>query len=208
MILDFARRVALFTPPACATHTLHRVLCSPPFAAQCVIGPSCGTPGRFDRHTSVVPAEAETFDRAVAVRHPYARAVSLYLHDCRYRSGFGQPAPSWRDWFGELADGSQSDPFFGWSIPRHFLGAKLPGLLVRVEHLAADLKRLGYALESPLPCDNSSFYGRVARRSAGDQRPAWALWYGADAPTCVPLDQAARVLDEETLLLGYQLPTA
>lgn len=206
MIIDFVRRLCIFTPPACATHTLHELLCAPPYGAQSVFGPSCGSLERLDRHTCLTPVEAEGFHRIVCIRHPYGRAVSLYLHDCRWRSGQGLPCESWRDWFERLAAGKIADRFFAWSIRDHFAGSgKMPARRIRVENLHSDLRGLGYPLpaELRLPVANRSHYTRPV--TAG--QPDWSSWYGPAAdPGCVPLGLAASLLDDETRQLGYELP--
>jgi hypothetical protein len=156
MLIDFERRIVLFTPPKCGTMTLHEVL--PRFGAKAVLGP------QFDsgvgEHTTLLPFDVwnaiESFRLVVATRNPYTRAASLFGHYRRYKP---PPHLAFQDFVEQFV-----------VAPRHlFFNATIAAILepvespldgrrplrvdafVRLEALADDLRRLGYDAGGALP---------------------------------------------------------
>ena len=156
MIFSLQHRLVLFTPPKCASNTIHDLLCQR--SCKCVIGPQLD--GGTDIHTTVLPWEVwnrlDEFTFAVSVRSPYTRAASLYGHYKLY-----WPAPHL--------------PFVGFLerfvlAPRYgFFNATIASMIepiespldgrrpirvtrhVRVEALVEDLIALGFELPRELP---------------------------------------------------------
>lgn len=153
MILLFPPvNVAIMTPPKCATCALHQALCGPPWHGHTVIGPSA--PGLFDRHVNTWPSEAWEMHRAVVVRNPYSRLVSLYLHHVHWQAALGFGGPDFGDFCRLIAEGSH-EPFYGWNLCQ-WLGPGSGETVLRVESLEADLAAIG--IGATVPRMNSGFY--------------------------------------------------
>jgi hypothetical protein len=156
MLVDSERGIVLFTPPKCATMTLHEVL--PRFGAKTVQGPQFD--GGVGEHTTLLTNDVwsaiDRFQFVVATRNPYTRAASLYGH---YRRYWAPPHLAFPDFVEQIV-----------VAPRYlFFNATLASLLepiehpldgrralrvdrfVRLETLAADLRSLGYDVAGDLP---------------------------------------------------------
>ena len=156
MIYSPQRRLVVFTPPKCGTNTLHEVL--PRHGFRIVMGPQFD--GAVGEHTLSLEYDVwrdlASHRFAVAARHPYARTASLYGHYCHYWPPPHAPFP-------EFVASHVIAPKFA------FFNATIASLLhlheypvdgrtpvrftevIRVESLADDLRRLGVAVDEPLP---------------------------------------------------------
>lgn len=87
------QKVVLYTPPKCASTYLHRYCCIPTVGGIHVEGPSFN--GIIDKHTCHLPYNVTQWCddcvKAVVVRDPVDRAVSLYKHTHRYHSPEHRP---------------------------------------------------------------------------------------------------------------------
>jgi len=150
------RRILLFTPPKCGTNTLHAVL--PPLGCRSVYGPQFD--GNVGEHTTVwesdVWRDLDSYKFAVATRHPFARAASLYGH---YRHYWRSPHLGFDDFLEQIVIAPKY-AFFNATISSILHGIEEPidgrrpikvTEIVRLEHLAADLQKLGFAVADPLP---------------------------------------------------------
>lgn len=146
----------ILTPPKCGTNTLHAVL--PAHGARIVYGPQFD--GNVGEHTAVwefdVWSRLASYRFAVAIRHPYTRALSLFGHYLAY-----WPAPhlEFRDFLEQIVVAPRF-PFFNSTISAFLFQVESPfdgrrpvavTEVVRVESMAADLRRLGFPVSEPLP---------------------------------------------------------
>jgi hypothetical protein len=156
MLICPERRLILITPPKCGTNTLHAVL--PPLGCRIVFGPQFD--GNVGEHTTVweydVWRDLDSYRFAVATRHPYARALSLYGHYLHY---WAAPCLGFEDFLEQIVVASKH-AFFNATISSILTRVEDPidgrrpirvTEAVRIEHLAADLKKLGFAVSEPLP---------------------------------------------------------
>ena len=163
MIYSLPRSLVLFTPPKCASNTLHEVLTRQ--SCMSVIGPQFN--GGVDIHTVVLPwdvtARLPDYTFAVSVRHPYTRVASLYGHYCRY---WPSPHLSFIEFLRKLVVAPRF-AFFNMTIAAMLepLEQPLDGKpairvtrYVRVEHLAQDLRELGFDVPDELPRHHASVH--------------------------------------------------
>jgi hypothetical protein len=154
------RRIAIMTPPKCATHTLHAVFCAPPWCGRSIVGPTVSDPQKLDRHVRQWPNELVGYRKLVVVRHPLDRLVSLFLHFVRFEAAEGRGTPCFAD-FGRWVVGPERPDAFApqliyqWNLSKWLEGVEWDGV-VNVESLADDLRREGLVVES-LPCENASY---------------------------------------------------
>ena len=171
MIYSLGRSLVLFTPPKCASNTLHDLLTLQ--GCMSVIGPQLD--GGVDIHTTVLPwdvfARREQYVFAVAARHPYTRVASLYGH---YRAHWPAPHLSFRDFLRQLVLAPRY-AFFHSTISAMLqvveqpLDGKAPirvTKVVRVESLGDDLRDLGFTVPTPLPKANRSEHRGLAEYDA------------------------------------------
>jgi hypothetical protein len=175
MLYSHARSLVLFTPPKCASNTLHDLLTTQ--GCMSVIGPQLD--GGVDIHTTVLPwdvyARREEYSFVVAVRHPYTRAESLYGH---YRAHWPAPHLSFLDFLRQLVLAPRYG-FFHSTISSMLQPVEQPldgrppiraSKLVRVESLAADLRALGFTVPSELPRANRSEHRGLGEHCAESMR--------------------------------------
>jgi hypothetical protein len=161
MIYSLERLLVIFTPPKCASNTLHELLTKQ--SCMSIIGPQMD--GGVDIHTTVLPwdvwARREGYTFAVGIRHPYTRAASLYGH---YKQYWPQPHLSFVDFLRQLVLAPRW-AFFNTTITSMIQPVETPfdgrpsipiTRYVRVEHLSEDLRALGFDVPSELPKYNSS----------------------------------------------------
>jgi len=131
VLVSHKREFVYVAPPRTASTTLHRWLSQPPLCETRWSGDPAG------QHNSKIPASASGFFTFASVRHPYARAVSLWAHS-QAAPGRSQGVPTIdfgqfvRDWLPTAVW------FYSRGQAEYFDGLSLDGL-VRAEHLEADL---------------------------------------------------------------------
>lgn len=161
MIYSLGRSLVLFTPPKCAANSLHDLLTTQ--GCMSVIGPQLD--GGVDIHTTVLPWDVydrrEQYTFAVAVRHPYERAASLFGH---YKAYWPAPHLSFLAFLRELVVAPRF-AFFHSTISSMLQPVEQPldgrppiqvTKYVRVETLAADLRALGFDVPAAMPHVNRS----------------------------------------------------
>lgn len=163
MIVLHGLKIAIMTPPKCATNSLHAALRQPPLSGETFVGPSPG--GGWNRHYNVWPSEVLRYRKLVVTRAPKARLVSMYLHLCSRCAGRGLPSLSFRDYVSEML---KPEPYFGpefsiplysWNLSRWFRDVVFDAT-VRVESLVDDLNREGVVVRGELPRLNVSYRGQ------------------------------------------------
>ena len=138
--------IVIITPPKNASSSLHTVLCGAKYGGVYIEGPLPGVePIDIEAHTTLVPRRWANLKKFVAIRNPYRRAVSLYLHQVQF---FG-----YRDGFPSFVRDKLLHPSW-WYSPNVFFIPKNVAGFVHVETLAADLIAAGVQLEDQLPFDN------------------------------------------------------
>ncbi len=161
MIYSLDRLLVLFTPPKCASNTLHELLTKQ--SCMSVIGPQLD--GGVDIHTTVLPwdvwSRLDRYTFAVSVRNPYTRAASLYGH---YKQYWPEPHLSFVDFLRQLVVAARFG-FFNATITSMLQPVEAPlgghppiqvSHYVRVESLSEDLRALGFDVPAELPRINSS----------------------------------------------------
>jgi hypothetical protein len=161
MIYSLDRLLVLFTPPKCASNTLHELLTKQ--SCMSVIGPQMD--GGVDIHTTALPwdvwSRLESYTFAVSIRHPYTRAASLYGH---YKQYWPAPHLSFVDFLRQLVLAPRWG-FFNATITSMLQPVETPfdgrppiqvSHYVRVESLSQDLRALGFDVPADLPKHNSS----------------------------------------------------
>ncbi len=161
MIYSLDRLLVLFTPPKCASNTLHELLTKQ--SCMSIIGPQLD--GGVDIHTTVMPwdvwSRLESYTFAVSIRHPYTRAASLYGH---YKQYWPVPHLSFVDFLRQMVLAPRWG-FFNATITSMLTPVESPfdgrppiqvTHYVRVESLAQDLRALGFDVPDDLPRFNSS----------------------------------------------------
>lgn len=161
MIYSLDRMLVLFTPPKCASNTLHELLTRQ--SCMSVIGPQMD--GGVDIHTTVMPwdvwSRLDRYTFAVSIRHPYTRAASLYGH---YKQYWPAPHLSFVDFLRQLVLAPRW-AFFNTTITSMLTPVESPfdgrppiqiSHYVRVESLSQDLRALGFDVPADLPKHNSS----------------------------------------------------
>jgi hypothetical protein len=154
------RRIAIMTPPKCATHSLHAVFCAPPWCGRTIVGPTVSDPSKLDRHVRQWPNELAGYRKLVVVRNPLDRLVSLFLHFVRFEAAEGRGTPCFADFCRWVVGPDRPAAFapqviYQWNLSRWLKGVEWDGVL-KVESLAHDLQREGLALAS-LPRENASY---------------------------------------------------
>ena len=191
------RRIAIMTPPKCATHSLHAVFCAPPWCGRTIVGPTVSDPQKLDRHVRWWPNELAGYRKLVVVRHLLDRLVSLFLHFVRFEAAEGRGTPCFRDFCRWVVGPERPEAFapqviYQWDLSKWLEGVEWDGVL-RVESLDEDLRREGLAVGS-LPCENASYRVRPWREffdaAVLDEVAEWAredcVRYGCFAPGCWP----------------------
>lgn len=142
MILFNDLRLALVTPPKCASTTLHDAVRHLPteLRAWAVLGPSLD--GRIDHHTREIPPGCSDYKIVAVVRHPLCRLVSLYHHHCTWQSCRGQASPSLPRFSALVARQRMGDVFYDANLHRWLAGLNVAHLL-HVENLDAELRAIG-----------------------------------------------------------------
>jgi hypothetical protein len=161
MIYSLDRLLVLFTPPKCASNTLHEILTKQ--SCMSVIGPQMD--GGVDIHTTVLPwdvwSRRDSYTFAVSIRHPYTRAASLYGH---YKQYWPAPHLSFVDFLRQLVLAPRWG-FFNATITSMLTPVESPfdgrppiqvSHYVRVESLSQDLRALGFDVPADLPKYNNS----------------------------------------------------
>lgn len=156
MIVFADRKIAIMTPPKCATSSLHTVFCTPPFDGMVYVGPSPTGPGIWDRHIAHWPNETASYRRLVVTRDPLDRLVSLYLFWARSMAGRGNATPSFER-FVDLVLEEKIAPLYRLNLSR-WIGECHYHATLRLESLNADLEREGL-LVSALPKLDRSYRG-------------------------------------------------
>jgi len=148
-------RMAIVTPPKCASTTLHDSVRHLPteLRAWPVLGPSLD--GRIDHHTRALPAGCEDYKIVAVVRHPLGRLVSLYHHNCTWHSCRGLAAPAFWFFVNQIARGEIGDVFYAANLTRWLDGLNIAHT-VKVESIDADLKAIGLEFPTKLPKANAA----------------------------------------------------
>lgn len=161
MIYSLDRMLVLFTPPKCASNTLHELLTKQ--SCMSVIGPQMD--GGVDIHTTVLPwdvwSRLEDYTFVVSIRNPYTRTASLYGH---YKQYWPTPHLTFVDFLRQLVLAPRFS-FFNTTISSMLQPVEGPldgrppipiTNYVRVENLSEDLSALGFDVPVDLPKINSS----------------------------------------------------
>jgi len=163
MIALHSQELIIFTPPKCATHSLHCAL-EHLDGAELVFGecPLQGIKGGW--HTVEIPEPLLHYRRAAAIRHPVDRVISLWFHYCRYSEPAGvMSLPEFLSIL--IEDRAALIPFFCRRLDQ-ILPRPLDHWL-RFERLTQDLCSLG--IEPP----------RLPRLERSTSRGAWAGYFAA-----------------------------
>lgn len=80
MIVLKKSRLIIATPPKCGSTSLHAQFCEQQDNVF-VIGPQFGT-DEINKHTMSIPFEYRKYRRAMTVRNPFTRAISLWSYHC------------------------------------------------------------------------------------------------------------------------------
>ena len=161
MIYSLERTLVIFTPPKCASNTLHEVLTRQ--SCMSVIGPQMD--GGVDIHTTILPwdvwSRKDDYTFAVSTRHPYTRAASLYGH---YKQYWPLPHLSFIEFLKQIVLAPRW-AFFNTTIASMLQPVEAPvdgrppitiNRFVRVEHLSEDLLSLGFDVPTKMPTHNAS----------------------------------------------------
>jgi hypothetical protein len=154
MILLNDLRLAIVTPPKCASTALHDAVRHLPAELRVwpVLGPSLD--GRIDHHTRGIPPGCVGYKIVAVVRHPLCRLVSLYQHLCTWQSCRGLASPSFQRFSALVAHQRMGDDFYEATLNQWLAGLKLSHVL-HVESVDAELRALGLPFPQ-LPKANAS----------------------------------------------------
>ncbi len=190
--------IVIITPPKNASSSLHTVLCSPRYGGVYIEGPLPGVePVDIEAHTMTVPRRWAALKKLVAIRDPYRRAASLYLHQVKffkYAAGFPTFVrekllhPDW------------------WFAPNSFFVPKDVAGFVRVESLVADLVAAGVPLEDQLPFDNQLTDRQSEEVFASDEIRDLVNYWARDDFSRLGYQRIGRVaaIDQATSVPIYQ----
>ena len=183
MLLLHDQKLAIMTPPKCATNSLHAGLRCPPWNGETFVGPSPTVESGCDRHINAWPHEAKRYKKLVVVRDPLTRLVSLYLHWANRLAGYGRAAASFGDFVGLVVAGGgfgegMATPMYAWNLSRWLADVESDGVL-RAETLMADLAAHGIERQHELPRLNQSYrgqdYGAFYTPELLERAQPWAL---------------------------------
>jgi hypothetical protein len=161
MILLHDQKIAIMTPPKCATNTLHAALRRKRWNGETFVGHSTLGGHTFDRHVNIWPHEVRRYKKVVAVRNPYNRLVSLYLHLATREAGHGNKSPNFKTFAEQVvADSPELQGWFKWNLTKWLKGADDKEIeiddVIHVENLKDDLARIKLPVVS-LPFLNKNY---------------------------------------------------
>ncbi len=179
MLIHREHRYVVITPPKTGSHTLARLLSRPVFGAQEYASET--------HHNITIPADCAGFRVYLSVRHPLARAVSLYRW--RHQEDWGdEPIYPFLDFCRELVS-PLAKPFDA-TLVAWAGGLDLSGT-IRLEHLREDLAALGPRGDYVIPHENIDPALRPPR------------WYYERTPEALPLALQWGAADMDRF--GYSL---
>jgi hypothetical protein len=144
VLIHRERRYVVITPPKTGSNSLIRLLAHPQFGASLYHD--------HWHHNTAVPADCAGFRVYLSVRHPMARAVSLYRHLARDEWG-NEPVHPFPEFCRRILLGREGDPFFWRPLGEWAEGLELAGV-IRIEHAREDLAALEPSGSYVLPHDN------------------------------------------------------
>jgi hypothetical protein len=167
VLIHRERRYVVVTPPKTGSCTLNRLLIRPPFGAFL----------SFDywHHNTAIPSDCDGFRVYLSVRHPLARAASLYRHLARDEWGNAAVHP-FAEFCRRVLLTTPHDVFFGRTLCEwaDSLNRPIAGV-IRLEHVREDLAQIEPDGPFVVPWENAD----------PALRPA-SFWFAGD-PNALPL---------------------